>query len=114
MSDEAIFTVLARMRSPMIEAHPEWLSGCVSDVEECVLCLEVYQKEQAAEITRLREELAHHKDEISKLRASLNDATKRSNYSWSQSGEYLPGDWQNEGAIKFARDTLAKIKNEGI
>ncbi len=78
MSDEVIFTVLARMRSPMIEAHPEWLSGCVSDVEECVLCLEVYQKEQAAEITRLREECASEIDilvcENFKLREALESA----------------------------------------
>jgi hypothetical protein len=55
MSDDAVFSALARMREPMLKAHPEWLSGCVSCTEECALCLEKYQAELLAKLTRYRD-----------------------------------------------------------
>lgn len=58
MDDDAqIYSVLARMREPMLKAHPEWLPRCISDVLECVLCLEEFQGYMLAENARLRTEL---------------------------------------------------------
>lgn len=42
---DKIYSCLARMRNAMVKAHPENLGGSVSDVLECALCLESFQKE---------------------------------------------------------------------
>lgn len=46
MSDyDEVLSALSRMREPMVKEHPEQLTGAVSDVLECALLLELYQKE---------------------------------------------------------------------
>ena len=40
LDDERIYSALARMRDAMLKRHPEWTCATVSDVLECVLCLE--------------------------------------------------------------------------
>ena len=61
---DEIISVLARMRDPLLEAHPEKITACVSCPVECALELEKYQ-------ASIRAQLAVSEARCARLREAL-------------------------------------------
>lgn len=72
---ERIDSCIARMRGPMLKAHPDWMMACVSDVLECALSLEKFQEELIGLLREVETGFAHgYTDDGMDLWRRISDA----------------------------------------
>lgn len=72
MDDEKrIVECLARMRDAMVDSHPEQLPGSVSDVLECALNIESFQKELISDGQEMSAGLSVKNARIKQLEGTL-------------------------------------------
>ena len=59
-ASDDLLRCLARMRTPMLKAHDDWLGECVTDVEACALRLEEFQGELLEVIRDLADDAGYN------------------------------------------------------
>jgi len=78
VDNQEIYSSLSRMREEVLLKHPEWLGGMVTDVLECVLCIEKFQKELLEKHTC--ETCKHQNDPIDSI--NCNNCRVRMTSDW--------------------------------